>query len=170
MDQDSILKAKWPPSPGNTTVTESTFWPRVGSMLVVLAVVCLLIWGVLCLVGPLIRKVSGTSPAQEKILKIIERQAIGPGKALLVIKAGGKHFLLGLSESSISTLAELDLSSKPSEAVNETAPQAPTPSGDNSEQEDTDKPATPAPAAGKDLVKEVLNSHLSSLPFSNLTN
>ncbi len=43
-----------------------------------------------------------------KNLKIIETVSLGIDKSLVLVKAGGKHLLLGINQKNISMLAEID--------------------------------------------------------------
>ena len=78
----------------------------VTRMLLSLAAVIVLIWGV----TRLLRKLSGegqTASAKSHV-KVLDRTYLAPKKAIYVINIGTRSLALGVTDSQISTLAELD--------------------------------------------------------------
>jgi flagellar biogenesis protein FliO len=62
---------------------------------------------VLALVG-LLALWSRWRAATKRRLEVVETAALGQGRAVAIIQAGGKRLLIGVTGHSISTLAELD--------------------------------------------------------------
>ncbi len=142
--QHSVLYEPWPPPPNATTRNESTFLTRIPGMLLMLAIMCGIIWGLLKVSGPLLNKLTGQK--KKGNLAVIERKQLGPGKQLIVVEASGRRFLLGMTDKSITNLAELNAEEK-SDAGEE------APDGQES----------------KNLVKDVIDKHISSLPVPKLS-
>ena len=74
-------------------------------MLVALAVVCLLAyaalrWG--------LGRLGGRGEADDGAIDIIARRAIGPDRAILVVRIGPKTLIIGDTESGMTRLGELD--------------------------------------------------------------
>jgi flagellar biosynthetic protein FliO len=74
-------------------------------MVLYLGVVLALIYFGLRWVGPRVSRWKGTGPHG---LRVVDQVAIGNRKSVLLLKAAGRYFLLGASDSSIRTIAELD--------------------------------------------------------------
>jgi flagellar biogenesis protein FliO len=73
-----------------------TMPPEVYSLGVVFALLGLLAWW------------SRRRAAAERHLQVLETAALGQGRAVAVVRAGGKRLLIGVAGQSIATLAELD--------------------------------------------------------------
>lgn len=142
--QRSVLYEPWPPPPNATTRNESTFLTRIPGMLLMLAIMCGIIWGLLKVSGPLLNKLTGQK--KSKNLSVIERKQLGPGKQIMIIEASGRRFLLGMTDKSITNLAELD-------------PEDKSGAGDETDNKQEDK----------NLVQEVIDKHISSLPVPKLS-
>jgi flagellar biosynthetic protein FliO len=146
-----LEQTAWPPVDGSSTTQGSTFLIRLQKMLLVLALVSLLIWVILRLAAPRMAGLANGPNARRRLLNVLERHSLGPGRGLLLVEAAGRYLLLGTSEHGVQTLAEL--SSEEIQAARETCP----PAADA----EKDRPAVEAP---KNLVREVLAQHLSALP------
>lgn len=145
---DLVYDTSWPP-PQNRPRTESTFWQRIPSMLMFLVLVCALIWISLRIIAPFSEKLTG-NPAPKKQINVIERKSLGPNKAVVLIEVADKRLVLGITEKTITTLAELESPPPPADSEK--------PAEDKPGEEDKKK------APPRDLVKEVIAKHLSSLP------
>lgn len=143
-------QASWPPGEEGTAPRGSSFVARLQGMLLVLTLVSLLVWAVLRLLAPSMTGMGRRPGSNRKLLNVLERQSLGPGKGLLVIEVAGRHLLLGMTEQSIQTLGEL--TAEEVRAARE-VPDPPDP-----------QPGTPAPGAPRNLLQEVLAQHLSALP------
>ncbi|MCR5662993.1 MAG: flagellar biosynthetic protein FliO [bacterium] len=142
--QHSVLHEAWPPPPNAAVRNESTFLMRIPGMLLMLAIMCGIIWGLLKVSGPLLNKLTGQKTS--KNLSVIERKQLGPGKQIMIVEASGRRFLLGMTDKSITNLAELD-------------PEDQSGAGDEAEHKQEDK----------NLVQEVIDKHISSLPVPKLS-
>ena len=145
---DLVYDDSWP-SPQDHPRTESTFLQRIPSMLFFLILTCALIWISLRIIAPFSDKLTGNA-APKKQINVIERKSLGPNKAVVLIEVSGKRLVLGLTEKTISTLAELECPPPPADSDK--------PETDKSAEEKNKK----APA--RDLVKEVIAKHLAALP------
>ncbi len=146
-----LEQSAWPPVGEDSPTQGSTFLVRLQQMLLVLTLVSLLIWAFLRLAGPRIAGLAqGTGP-RRRLLNVLERHTLGPGRGLLLVEVAGRHLLLGTSEHGVQTLAEL--SAAEIQAARETLSVA----GDAQE-------ARPTVEAPQNLVREVLAQHLSALP------
>ncbi|MDO5297217.1 MAG: flagellar biosynthetic protein FliO, partial [bacterium] len=148
---DLVYDSSWPP-PQNRPRTVSTFWQRIPSMLMFLVLVCALIWISLRIIAPFSEKLTGNT-APKKQINVIERKSLGPNKAVVLLEVAEKRLLLGITEKTISTLAELECPPPP----------------ENSDDTDTDKKdktdkTDQKNSPPRDLVKEVIAKHLASLP------
>jgi flagellar biosynthetic protein FliO len=78
----------------------------VTRMLLSLTAVIVLIWGA----TRLLRKLSGdgNTGSGKSYIKILDRTYLAPKKAIYVINIGDRSLALGVTDSQISTLAELD--------------------------------------------------------------
>lgn len=124
----------------------SDFTGRFQSMLLSLAFVSLLVWGSLKLVGRCAPHLLNGTPAREPLLKILEKQTLGPGHSICLVEVAGKFMVVGMTEHSISPLCELS-----SEEV-ERARSASTPDHEPSR-----------PAAGE-AYGNILKHYMSILP------
>lgn len=144
----AVAEAPWPPASGTQAVEyRSTFVQRLQYVLFVVAMLSLLLWGTLRLLGPGLTGMGGGRLARRKLMNVLERQSLAPGKGLVVVEVAGRHLLLGMSEQGITNLAELS----PEEVLasrDVPAPQA----------------AEATPAAPRNLLKDVLSQHLSAVP------
>lgn len=89
----------WAPSPD--------FTGRFQSMLMALAFVSLLVWGSLKLVGRFAPHLLNGPPGKEPLLKILEKQTLGPGQSICLVEVAGKLMVVGMTEHTISPLCEL---------------------------------------------------------------
>lgn len=89
-------------------------------------------------------------------MSVVERQAIGPGKVLLLVKVANRQFLVGMSEQNINTLAEFSAEELAQSDETESVA-ANTPGGEVTE-----------PSSKKNLVSKVISQHISSLPLPKL--
>lgn len=139
----------WPPPAQDEEVVESTFVRRLQQVTLALALVSFLVWALLRFLGP---GLSGlrlpARPGRPALLTILERHSLGPGRGLLVVRAGGRHLLLGMTEHGIRTLAELGESPAQDQGPALEAPPGPE--------------AGPPPSPN--LVLDVLQRHLAALP------
>jgi flagellar protein FliO/FliZ len=78
-------------------------WPFV-QMLVILGLVALAIYGVVALLLKARRGPKSSLPP----VALLASTTLAPGRAVHVVKAGGRGFLLGSGESSVSLIAEID--------------------------------------------------------------
>lgn len=175
----SILHEPWPPSSAEgTTKVESTFVPRLGSMFLMLCITCTIIWLSLKIFAPLFNKFTGASTAPQNHLQIIEKKALAPNKAIVLIETHGQHILLGMTDQSITTLASFDLVSserisptKPS-AAQEVATEPPDysdiQSSEPQQNQDAADSALESQGKNKNLLKEVISQHFSSLPLPKI--
>ena len=174
----SILHEPWPPSSGaGTTKVESTFVPRLGSMFLMLCITCTIIWLSLKIFAPLFNKFTGATTTQKNHLHIVEKKALAPNKSIVLIETHGRHLLLGMTDQSITTLANFDiippqLSSTPKEnnsqeIVSESAEpsELKSPSPHQVEPAPADL-AQESQGKKRNLLKEVISQHLSSLSLS----
>lgn len=65
-----------------------------------------IVFGLLSLLALWTRK----RPSAGRRLDVLETTALGQGRAVAVVRAGSKRLLLGVTGSSITTLAQLDAS------------------------------------------------------------
>jgi len=149
--QPALQDAAWPPG-SDSPSQGSNFLGHLQKTLLVLALLSLLIWGILRLIAPRMAGMAGLARApgsHRKLLNILERHSLGPGRGLMVVEVAGRHLLVGMTEHGVQTLAELD-----AEEVR-LAQQAPL-------------TADPAPSGtsepSRNLLGEVLSRHLSALP------
>ncbi|MGM9993050.1 MAG: FliO/MopB family protein [Candidatus Bruticola sp.] len=172
----SILNEPWPPSsaPGATKV-ESTFLPRLASMFFMLCITCVVIWLSIKVCLPIFNKFANkaTSTTHNRI-NIIERKALAPNKLIVLIETHGRHLLLGVTEQSISSLASFDIETDQIQVQSEASTEAAnssSPSNIDKLGQPADMPQDSSNSAdinqGKkpNLVKEVIDRHLSSLPL-----
>lgn len=146
----TVAEAPWPPAAGTPGVEyRSSFVQRLQYVLFVVAMLSLLLWGTLRLLGPGLTGMGGGRVARRKLLNVLERQSLAPGKGLVVVEVAGRHLLLGMSEQGITNLAELN----PEEVLASRDVPAPQPA------EST--------AAPRNLLKDVLSRHLSAVPGLN---
>lgn len=175
----SILHEPWPPSSAKgATKVESTFVPRLGSMFLMLCITCTIIWVSLKIFAPLFNKFTGTSAAPQNHLNIVERKALAPNKSLVLIETHGQHVLLGVTDQSISTLASFDIpQSEPLEPKeltdlsNQSTPSSEDSNNQSAEQKSSQESAsseTESQGKKKNLVKEVICQHFSSLPLPKI--
>jgi flagellar biogenesis protein FliO len=115
----------------------------------VLSLLSLLIWGILRLIAPGMAGMARTPGSHRKLLNILEKHSLGPGRGLMVVEVAGRHLLVGMTEHGVQTLAELD-----PEQVR-LAQQAPSAT-------DPALPGTSEPS--RNLLREVLTRHLAALP------
>lgn len=149
--EGALPGSAWPPDSDSPT-QGSTFLVRLQKTLLVLALLSLLIWGLLRLIAPRMAGMAHTPGARGKLLKVLERHSLGPGRGLMVVEVAGRHLLLGMTEHGVQTLAELD-----AEEVRQ-ARGIPAASGHPA----SEAPATPE--SPRNLLGEVLSRHLSALP------
>lgn len=138
----------WPPPVDQPRVEyRSSFVQRLQYVSFVVAMLSLLLWGTLRLLGPGLTGMGGARVGRKKLMNVLERQSLAPGKGLVVVEVAGRHLLLGMSEQGITNLAELT----PEEVLtSRNVPAA--------------EPNETAPAAPRNLVKDVLSQHLSAVP------
>lgn len=144
--------APWPPE-GESVQYRSTFVQRLQYVAFVVAMLTLLLWATLRLLGqgtPGLALGLGGRAGRRKLVTVLERQTLGPGKGLVVVEVAGRHFLLGMSEQGITNLAEL----KAEEVLDSS--EAPVAEGDPT-----------SAGVPRNLIKEVLSQHLSALPGLN---
>ena len=173
----SILHEPWPPSSdAGATKVESTFVPRLGSMFLMLCITCTIIWLSLKIFAPLFNKFTGATATPKKHINIVERKALAPNKSIVLLETHGRHLLLGMTDQSITTLANFEITpsqlsstSKENESQEisseSTDISAITPSESQSNQDSADSDSKNQ-GKKKNLLKEVLSQHLSSLPLS----
>lgn len=144
------VQEAWPPVEGTKPVSGSTFVSRLQNMLLVLTLVSLLVWALLRMLAPNLAGMAGRPGGRRKLVNILERQSLGPGKGLVMIEVAGRHLLLGMTEQGVHTLAELTAEEiRVAQDVPEEAPAASV-------------PAPPEPT--RNLLQEVLSKHLSAVP------
>ncbi len=144
----TLQDAAWPP--GSDSPTQgSNFLAHLQKTLLVLSLLSLLIWGILRLIAPGMAGMARAPGSRRKLLNILERHSLGPGRGLMVVEVAGRHLLVGMTEHGVQTLAELD----PEEV--RLAQQIPSPT-------DPAPPGTTEPS--RNLLGEVLTRHLSALP------
>lgn len=146
--QATLQDSAWPPGSDSPT-HGSNFLAHLQKTLLVLSLLSLLIWGVLRLIAPGMAGMARTPGSHRKLLNVLERHSLGPGRGLMVVEVAGRHLLVGMTEHGVQTLAELD----PEQVrLAQQAPSAtdPAPSG-------TSEPS-------RNLLGEVLTRHLSALP------
>lgn len=173
----SILHEPWPPSSdAGATKVESTFVPRLGSMFLMLCITCTIIWLSLKIFAPLFNKFTGATATPKKHINIVERKALAPNKSIVLLETHGRHLLLGMTDQSITTLANFEITpsqlsstSKENESQEisseSTDISAITPSESQSNQDSANSDSENQ-GKKKNLLKEVLSQHLSSLPLS----
>lgn len=173
----SILHEPWPPSSdAGATKVESTFVPRLGSMFLMLCITCTIIWLSLKIFAPLFNKFTGTTATPKKHINIIERKALAPNKSIVLLETHGRHLLLGMTDQSITTLANFEitpnqLSSTPEkiesqEVILESADISEVKPSESQQNQDSTDSSPENQGKKKNLLKEVLSQHLSSLPLS----
>ncbi|MBQ7528530.1 flagellar biosynthetic protein FliO [bacterium] len=151
--QDSILNSPWPPSQDpNAPRVESTFGRRLVSMTFMLGITCVLAWLGIKFATPWINKFTGQITNNEAHINILERKALGPDRAVILLEADGRKLLLGMTEKSITSLADWGIPEK-----------IPTPE----EEEEISQEGSPSNEP-KNLVKDVINKHISALPFTKI--
>lgn len=144
----TLQDSAWPP--GSDSPTQgSNFLAHLQKTLLVLSLLSLLIWGVLRLIAPGMAGMARSPGSRRKLLNVLERHSLGPGRGLMVVEVAGRHLLVGMTEHGVQTLAELD-----PEQVR-LAQQAPSAT-------DPAPPGTSDPS--RNLLGEVLTRHLSALP------
>jgi len=146
-----LEQTAWPPVGEDSPTQGSTFLVRLQQMLLVLTLVSLLVWAFLRLAGPKMAGLAQGTGAQRRLLNVLERHTLGPGRGLLLVEVAGRHLLLGTCEHGVQTLAEL------SAAEIQAAREEASASRDG-------QPGRPPAEAPKNLVQEVLAQHLSALP------
>lgn len=173
----SILHEPWPPSSdAGTTKVESTFVPRLGSMFLMLCITCTIIWLSLKIFAPLFNKFTGAATTPKNHLHIIEKKALAPNKSIVLIETHGRHLLLGMTDQSITTLANFDivqpqLSSTPQEgqsqeSILESANSSEIKPSDPQLEKASENLDQESQGKKRNLLKEVISQHLSSLPLS----
>lgn len=178
----NILHEPWPPSSAaGTTKVESTFVPRLGSMFLMLCITCTIIWLSLKIFAPLFSKFTRVSATPQNHLQIIEKKALAPNKMIVLIETHGQHILLGITDQAITTLANFDLaptklpppteeiasqkSIRPTSEASETSEAKPLEPNSNPKSAD---PLPGSPGEKKNLLKEVISQHFSSLPLPRI--
>lgn len=154
--QDSILNSPWPPSQDpNAPRVESTFGRRVVSMTVMLGITCIIAWLGIKFATPWINKFTGQLTSNEAHINILERKALGPDRTIILLEADGRKLLLGMTEKSITSLADWGIP----ECVEKVTTQEKD-EGEKLEDTPSNEP--------KNLVRDVINKHISALPFTKI--
>ncbi len=95
---DSAATSVFPMS-GNESL-----WPSVGRLAITLVMVLGLIWGTLWLARRFTRRGAGGQSA----VRVIERAHLAPKKSIEVVAVGERVLVLGITETSIALLTEMD--------------------------------------------------------------
>ena len=173
----SILHEPWPPSANaGTTKVESTFVPRLGSMFLMLCITCTIIWLALKIFAPLFNKFTGVVTTPKNHLNIIEKKALAPNKSIVLIETHGRHLLLGMTDQSITTLADFDIlppqlsptppKSESQKVISESAQTSEVKPSEPPLEQVSENLAPDSQGEKRNLLKEVISQHLSSLPLS----
>lgn len=113
------LEAAGPDSPTNTGQQgmPKSYVAQLIQTVLMLAATCALAY---LLLGKLLPKLLGMTTAGRRamiatpargVLSVVDRLPLDPRRALLVVKVGDEHFLIGVAEQSMTLLARLDDSS-----------------------------------------------------------
>lgn len=84
--------------------------PRINIAMTILSltVVCIIAWGVLKLYSGFSGAGTSLPSGRKKLMKIKERHVIGPNKQLCLVELPGKVVLMGISETDMKILTEID--------------------------------------------------------------
>lgn len=85
---------------------EANFNP--GRLLLKMLLGLVTVLGLLFLVGKVLSGRLGLPPGNARYLAVLDTLPLGTGKGLIVVQAGNKHYLLGVSGERISLLKELE--------------------------------------------------------------
>jgi len=104
MGIDMVLQASSPQALGEV----GDFGWMLAKAAIILVIVCILSYLVIRYVLRRILVSPGRSKSEAGHLVLVDRLALEPRRALVVVRAGSKMLLLGMSEGQMSLLAELD--------------------------------------------------------------
>lgn len=144
----------WKPDPVAAWAPDDAFLKKFQQVTVVCVFICLLASGVLWMVGkfsPSVLKVR----SRKKLVTVLERQSLGPNRAVHTLKVGNKILVVGITDHNMQTLCEMS----PEEYQAAVSP----------EEQDSEVETLPAEAATEGYGK-ILRHYLSIIPKAGVKN
>ena len=145
----------WSPDPVAAWAPDELFLNKLQQVTVVCVFICLLASAVLWMVGKFSPSLIGKGRSRKKFVTVLERQSIGPNRAVHTLKVGNKILVVGMTDHNMQTLCEMT----PEEYQAAVAP----------EQEEPEMEMAPAEAA-KEGYGKILQHYLSILPKVGVKN
>ena len=93
-------------APGALAVTASGIWSAMSAIFMMLLALCFVLFLAWYLLRFLSKRMPGARAAGA--IQILDRVNIGREKSLLIVKAGDKTLLVGMSDNAVATLCEFD--------------------------------------------------------------
>ncbi len=145
----------WKPDAAAAWGPDEAFFKKFQQVAVVCVFICLLASGVLWMMNKLSPSLI-TGRARKKFVTVLERQSIGPNRAVHTLKVGNKILVVGMTDHNMQTLCEMT----PEEYEAAVA----------AEEEPATESEVPAAGAAREGYSKILQHYLSILPKVGVKN